>query len=153
MTRKASIGDKAPRFTVEDEEGNKHALPGKGITVLYFYPKDDTPGCTKQACSFKEAHQELIKENVSVFGINADGKESHTKFKQKYDLPFTLLCDEDKEVAKSYGVTEQKEMYGNKYLGINRTTFIIKDQTIQHVLTDIDVESHAETILKRVREL
>lgn len=117
------IGGKAPRFELEDQDGNKTRLPQKGTVALYFYPKDDTPGCTKQACSFRDNYTELIKKDIRVIVISGDDKKSHKEFKEKHDLPFPLLCDTDKEVCEQYGVAEQKQMFGNKHQQYNRSVY------------------------------
>lgn len=148
-----SIGEKPLDFKLEDQDGNKTRLPQKGTVALYFYSKDDTPGCTKQACSFRDNYTELIKKDIRVIVISGDDKKSHKEFKEKHDLPFPLLCDTDKEVCEQYGVAEQKQMFGNKYIGINRTTFIIQDGTLKEKITDIDVGNHAENILEIVKNL
>src|SRR3989338_21343 len=122
-----SIGDKAPEFELKDTSGNLIKLSSfKGkYLVLYFYPKDDTPGCTKEACNLRDNLSLLKKNNVEVIGVSLDDMDSHKKFMAKYTLPFTLLCDTGAEVSKKYGVYVQKSMYGKKFWGIARTTFLI----------------------------
>ena len=124
------VGSKAPQFTLESDEGKKIALKdflGKKV-VLYFYPKDDTPGCTKEACSFTENNAALKKAGAVVLGVSADSVESHGKFKRKYDLSFPLLSDPNREVIGKYGVWQEKNMYGKKMMGIVRTTYIIDSE-------------------------
>ena len=124
---KLSIGDTAPGFEALTDEGRSVKLSdyvGKRV-VLYFYPKDDTSGCTKQACGFRDSYPQIEEKNAVVLGVSPDGVESHRKFKTKYDLPFTLLVDEDNAIAEAYGVWGEKSMYGRTYMGINRSHFII----------------------------
>jgi thioredoxin-dependent peroxiredoxin len=143
-------GMKAPSFELMSEEGKKVSLKdfaGKKV-VLYFYPKDDTPGCTKEACSFSENQKKLQKAGAAVIGISADSVASHQKFKKKYDLGFTLLSDPDKEVIKKYDVWKEKSMYGKKYMGIERTTFIIDEQgKITHIFPKVKVTGHTDEVL------
>ncbi|MDQ3632964.1 MAG: thioredoxin-dependent thiol peroxidase [Acidobacteriota bacterium] len=144
-------GDKSPDFTGEDQNGKKVKLSdykGKKV-VLYFYPKDDTPGCTKQACSLRDGFAELKKNNIKVLGVSADDKESHQKFIKKYDLPFTLLADIDKTIINKYGVYGEKNMYGKKYMGIKRTTFLIdEDGIIKKIFKKVKTDEHADEVLK-----
>src|SRR5688572_29370698 len=124
------VGQKAPDFTVTDDAGGKLKLSdfkGRKI-VLYFYPKDDTPGCTKEACAFRDGLGEIRKRGAVVLGVSVDSVETHKKFKKKYDLNFPLLADPDKKMAEAYGTWKEKSMYGRKYMGIERTTFIIDEQ-------------------------
>jgi peroxiredoxin Q/BCP len=117
--------------------------------VLYFYPKDNTSGCTKEACSFQENLQVFRKKGAVVIGVSADSVASHAKFAEKYDLAFPLLSDESKDIIKSYAVWKEKSMYGKKYMGIERTTFIIDEQgVITHIFPKVKVEGHTEEILK-----
>ncbi len=123
-------GKKAPLFTLLDSEGRKVSLKsflGKKV-VLYFYPKDMTSGCTEEACDFRDAHPDFKKIDAVIFGISKDSIDSHKKFSQKYELLFTLLSDEDKKVIKKYFVWKEKSMYGKKYMGVERTTFIIDEK-------------------------
>lgn len=144
-------GEKAPDFTGKDQNGEEIKLSdykGKKV-VLYFYPKDDTPGCTKQACSLRDGFAELKKNNIEVLGVSADNKESHQKFIKKYDLPFTLLADTDKTIINKYGVYGEKNMYGKKFMGIKRTTFLIdEDGIIKKVFKRVKTGEHADEILK-----
>jgi thioredoxin-dependent peroxiredoxin len=123
------VGALAPDFTLPDEAGTMvhlAELRGKRV-VLYFYPKDDTPGCTAQACGFRDAYPEIEERNAVVIGISPDAEGSHQKFKTKYDLPFILLVDADHQVAEAYGVWEEHSMYGRQYMGITRSHFIIDE--------------------------
>ena len=143
-------GDAAPDFTARDERGNEVKLAdlrGERV-VLYFYPKDDTPGCTKQACSLRDSHLDLTEKNIRVLGVSLDDEESHQKFIGKFSLPFTLLADTDRKLSESYGVYGEKNMYGKKYMGISRTTFLI-DETgkIKKIINKPNVEQHAEEVI------
>lgn len=144
-------GDKAPDFSLPDQSGKIHKLTdyhGKKV-VLYFYPKDDTPGCTKEACSFRDNFAEFKKAGIEVLGVSVDDEKSHTKFAEKYDLPFTLLADKDKKVVVSYGVWGEKEMYGKKYMGTNRVTFLIGgDGKIVKVFDKVKPDEHAKEVLE-----
>src|SRR5207247_2681024 len=129
MANELQIGDKAPDFSLPDQNGQAvslKSLKGKQV-VLYFYPKDDTPGCTKEACGFRDSLRAVKNANTVVLRVNMDDAESHQKFIKKYSLPFTLLCDEDGKVSKAYGVYKKKNMYGKTYWGIERSTFIIDE--------------------------
>lgn len=120
-------GDVAPDFETVNDKGEKVKLSdfrGKRV-VLYFYPKDDTPGCTTQACGFRDSYSEVQEKNAVVLGVSPDGVESHQAFKQKFDLPFPLLADQDKEIANKYGVWGEREFAGRKYMGVNRSHFVI----------------------------
>jgi peroxiredoxin Q/BCP len=122
-------GDVAPDFETVDDEGRKVKLSdfrGKKV-VLYFYPKDDTPGCTTQACGFRDSYDTMQEKNAVVLGVSPDSVESHQKFKQKFDLPFPLLADQDKAIADKYGVWGEREYMGRKYMGINRSHFVIDE--------------------------
>ncbi len=146
-------GKKAPDFTLTDQDGRKHKLSdykGRPV-VLYFYPKDDTPGCTKEACSFRDNFDEYRKRGIEVLGVSADDEKSHGKFREKYDLPFALLADTDKTVVEKYGVWVEKNNYGKKYMGIARKTFLIdKDGKILHVFNKVKTEIHAEEVLEKL---
>ena len=146
-------GMKAPSFELMSDEGKKVSLKdfaGKKV-VLYFYPKDDTPGCTKEACSFSENQQRLKKAGAAVLGISADSVTSHQKFKNKYDLGVTLLSDPDKEVIKKYDVWKEKSMYGKKYMGIERTTFIVDESgKIKHIFPKVKVDGHTDEVLNHL---
>jgi len=150
------IGRAAPDFTLPSTTGEPVSLrqyKGKKTVVLYFYPKDDTPGCTKEACDFRDHHAELEAANVVVLGVSPDDMESHVKFRDKQRLPFPLLSDTDNEVARMYGVWKQKNLYGKKYMGIERTTFVIdKTGRIAQIWPKVKVEGHLGDVLEFVRE-
>ena len=150
------VGDKAPAFSLPSSEGKNVALKdckGKNV-VLYFYPKDDTPGCTKEACSFRDNLGRVRKNGAEVFGISADSIHAHEKFIEKYGLTFPLLSDENKEVIKAYGVWKEKSMYGRKYMGIERTTFIIDEKgKIAQIFPKVKVEGHTEEVIEKLIEL
>jgi len=152
-----AVGDKAPAFTLPDQDGKPVSLKsllGDGAVVLYFYPKDDTPGCTKEACSFRDDFSAFKKAGARVVGVSADGTAAHTKFRAKYDLPFTLLADEEKELVKSYGVWKDKVLYGRKYKGIERTTFVIdKKGVVRAIFPKVKVDGHSDKVLEAVRAL
>jgi thioredoxin-dependent peroxiredoxin len=143
------IGDPAPDITVLDDQGNPFNLSSlKGKTVvLYFYPKADTPGCTKEACGFRDNSEQLAKRNAVVIGVSPDTPSAQAKFKAKYELSFPLLADEDHQVAEAFGVWKEKSMYGKKYMGVERTTFIIgPDGRIAQVFNKVKPEGHAEEV-------
>jgi thioredoxin-dependent peroxiredoxin len=143
-------GDKAPKFNLESTNGEKIALEDfEGETVvLYFYPKDDTPGCTKEACNFRDNYQDLLDKGASVIGISPDNRESHEKFSEKYSLPFPLLVDKDHKIAEKYGVWVEKNMYGKKSWGIQRSTFIIgPDGKVQKAFNKVKVDGHSEEVM------
>jgi peroxiredoxin Q/BCP len=144
------VGDKAPAFSAKDQNGKTIALKdlkGKNI-VLYFYPKDNTPGCTMEACSLRDEHQYLSKKNFVVLGVSADDEKMHKKFATKYELPFSLLADTDMAVIKAYDVWGTKQFMGKIYDGIIRTTFIINEKgIISHVITDVKTKEHGKQIL------
>jgi peroxiredoxin Q/BCP len=150
------IGKPAPDFKLPSTTGEPVSLKqfkGKKTVVLYFYPKDDTPGCTKEACGFRDLAAEFEQAGSVILGISNDPMESHLAFQAKHKLPFTLLSDEDATVSKLYGVFKQKNLYGKKYLGIERTTFII-DRTgrVAQIYPRVKVEGHAEDLLEFVKE-
>ena len=144
------IGQKAPDFMLVSGSGKTLSLKdfsGKKI-VLYFYPKDNTSGCIKEACSFENNLKAIKKKGAVVVGISADSVDSHVKFAEKYGLSFLLLSDEKKDVIKSYGVWKEKSMYGRKYFGIERTTVVIDEQGIvQHIFSKVKVNGHTEEVL------
>ncbi len=148
---KLNIGDKAIDFKVKNQNGKEISLSdfkGKKI-VLYFYPKDDTPGCTAEACSLRDNYNSLIKQGYVVLGVSPDNEKKHLKFIEKYELPFDLLADTEQEIANAYGVWVEKSMYGRKYMGIARTTFIIDENgTIEEIIEKVDTKNHADQILK-----
>lgn len=145
-----AVGTVAPDFTLPDQNGNQvhlAALRGKPV-ILYFYPKDDTPGCTTEACGFRDSWHALEAKGVPVLGISKDSVESHRKFAEKYGLPFTLLADEDAQVAQVYGVWRERSMYGRTFMGIARSTFAIRpDGTIGHVWEKVKPDGHAGEVL------
>lgn len=148
-----SKGTKAPDFNLTDSEGNQHRLSDyEGETiVVYFYPKDDTPGCTKEACSFRDAYADFKEAGVEVIGISPDTEKSHKKFANKYDLPFTLLSDPDHQVSDAYGVWGLKKYMGREYEGIYRTTFIIgSDGEIKRVFENVKPSDHSQEVLEEV---
>lgn len=153
MAKELKIGDNAPSFSLLDDSGSKvslSALKGKKL-VLYFYPKDDTSGCTKEACSFRDSIKVFEKNNTVVIGVSKDNIASHQKFKKKYDLPFTLLSDESTEMLSQYGVWKEKSMYGKKYMGIERTTFIIDEKgKIMEIFNKVKVDGHTEEVLAKL---
>ena len=148
-------GDKAPAFSLPSDTGETIALKdlkGKPV-VLYFYPKDDTSGCTVEACEFRDSWKEVRKSGAVVLGVSPDGPGSHRKFKAKYDLPFSLLADEGHAVADAYGAWGEKSMYGRKYQGILRTTFLIgKDGRIARVFEKVKPKGHAAQVLAALNE-
>lgn len=150
------IGDKAPDFTLPTDGSGTvslKALKGKPV-ILYFYPKDDTSGCTKEACGFRDALPDFTKTGAAVIGVSKDGVASHDKFKKKYKLPFTLASDEDVAVAKRYGVWVEKSMYGRKYMGMDRSTFLIDGKgVIRGVWRKVKVPGHVEEVLAAAKEL
>ncbi|PCI21308.1 thioredoxin-dependent thiol peroxidase [Candidatus Wolfebacteria bacterium] len=149
-------GDKTKNFTLPDQNGDEHTLSdyrGKWV-LLYFYPKDDTPGCTKEACTIRDHFSEFKKANLVVLGVSVDSVESHKKFEEKYGLPFTLLADEKKEVVKKYDVWREKLMFGKKYLGVKRMSFLIDpDQRIAKIYKSVKPSEHAEQILNDLKNL
>ena len=148
-------GDKAPNFNLKDGEGKTAKLSdfkGRKV-VLYFYPRDDTPGCTKEACSFRDNLGTLKKLNVEVLGVSNDDSDSHKKFAEKYNLSFRLLADVDKKVSKDYGIYELKNMYGKEYYGITRSTFVIGEYgKIQKIYYKVNPEEHIKEIMEEVKK-
>ena len=144
-------GNRAPAFSTTDGEGNKVSLKdyrGEKV-VLYFYPKDDTPGCTKEACSFRDAFSDFKKSGIKVLGISPDTEASHKKFATKYKLPFTLLTDPEHKIADSYGVYGQKKFMGRSYMGVLRTTFLIDEQgKIKRIFAKVKPDEHAQEVLE-----
>ncbi|PKN80095.1 MAG: thioredoxin-dependent thiol peroxidase [Chloroflexi bacterium HGW-Chloroflexi-9] len=144
-------GDRAPAFSLKDQDGKVHDLKdyaGKTV-VLYFYPKDDTPGCTKEACSFRDNHEAINEVGAAVLGVSADDAASHQAFREKFGLPFPLLVDEGAKVASSYGGWGEKVLYGKTVIGMIRSTFIIgPDGVLTKVWKQVQAEGHAEHVLK-----
>ena len=150
------IGDKAPDFTLPADGGGQvslKAFKGKKV-ILYFYPKDDTPGCTKEACGFRDALPDFSKSGAVVIGISKDSAASHDKFKKKYSLNFILASDEDIKTAKLYGVWVEKSLYGRKYMGMDRSTFLIDGKgVIRGLWRKVKVAGHVEEVLIAAKEL
>ena len=150
-------GKNAPLFTLPSSTGEKIALKdfrGRSNVVLYFYPKDMTPGCTTEACSFRDLRGEFEEAGAVILGVSADELESHGKFVAKHGLNFPLLSDEDAKVCTEYGVWKEKSMYGRKFMGIERTTFVIdKAGTIRKIYPKVNVTGHADEVLELVRSL
>ncbi len=147
---KLKEGDKAPDFVAIDQSGKSISLKdfkGKKL-ILYFYPKDNTPGCTTEACNLRDNYDELLKKGFKIVGISNDGIDAHNKFIKKYTLPFPLIPDTDKKIVNDYGVYGEKSFLGKKFMGINRTTFIIsEDGIIEKIFTKVDTKNHTEQIL------
>jgi thioredoxin-dependent peroxiredoxin len=148
------VNDKAPDFSLANEDGQAVSLKdyrGKNV-VLFFYPKANTPGWTIEACGFRDAFQKIQRAGAIVFGISADKPSAQKKFKDKYDLPYSLLADVDKSIAKKFGVLKEKSLYGKKYMGIDRTTFLINPEgKIAAVVNGIKPEEHAEAVLQAIK--
>ena len=147
-------GKPAPDFTLLDQQGKKVTLSKlKGSPViLYFYPKDDTPGCTKQACAFRDAFADYEKAGARLIGVSPDDVASHGKFIKKHELPFTLLADTEKKVCAAFGVWKEKSMYGKKYMGVERTTFVIDARgVVRQIFPKVKVEGHSDTVLEALK--
>ena len=149
MAEELNVGDKAPAFSLPNERSETvtlKSLKGKQV-VLYFYPKDDTPGCTKEACGFRDSITPIGKADAVVLGVSMDDANSHARFIKKYGLPFSLLCDEDGTVSKAYGVYKKKNLYGRIYWGIERSTFII-DETgrLKAIFRKVKVDGHVADV-------
>lgn len=148
-----NVGDKAPDFKLKSDEGADVSLKdfkGKNV-VLYFYPKDDTPGCTKEACDFKEQQKKFDKKNAVIIGVSGDSVESHVKFKKKFGLPFFLLSDPDRKMLEAYGVWKEKSMYGRKYMGIERTTLVIDPAgIIIKIFPKVSVTGHVDEVFASI---
>lgn len=152
---KLKVGQSAPDFALPDQNGKTHKLSNyKGKWVLiYFYPKDDTPGCTKEACSIRDNLAMFEKSQAKILGISVDSVKSHDKFAKKYRLPFTLLSDEDKKVVKAYGVWGKKKFMGREYMGTNRTSFLIDPKgEISKIYEKVKPEAHAGEVLEDLAE-
>ena len=147
------VGKKAPAFSLNSGAGDKVSLKdflGQKV-VLYFYPKDNTSGCTKEACDFRDSFADFKKIKAVILGVSPDSEASHVKFTEKYELPFLLLSDSDKKVVEKYGVWKEKSMYGRKYMGVERSTFIIdKSGKISHVFRKVKVNGHVDELLKAI---
>ena len=150
-----NINDKAPEFTLQDENGKEislKSLRGK-VVVLYFYPRADTPGCTVEACEFRDTYKQMQKTGAVLLGISPDTPKAQKKFQEKFKLPFSLLADADKKIADTFGVLQEKNMYGKKVMGIVRTTFIIgPDGTILHIFSKVKPEGRAAEVLAYLKE-
>ena len=151
------VGQTAPDFTLPESGWNQVTLSdfrGKKNVVLYFYPKDDTPGCTKEACSFRDNMAMLNMDDAVVLGISGDSLKSHKKFKEKYELPFTLLSDEDGQACRLYGCLKEKTIFGKTSIGIERSTFLIdKKGIIREIWRKVKVDGHSEEILEKLRQI
>ena len=144
---KLKIGDTAPSIQMVDSDGNTFTIPGSDKIVLYFYPKDNTPGCTAQACNLNENLSSLQAKGYQVVGVSIDSNSSHSKFKSKYNLQFPLLSDPEHQLAESFGVWVEKSMYGKQYMGVARTTFIIdKKGIITDIIEKVDTKNHSSQI-------
>ena len=150
------VGDKVPDFTTLDDSGHPVSLSdfkGKSV-VLYFYPKDDTSGCTKEACDFRDAFPRFGKTDAEVLGVSPDSVESHRKFKEKYELPFKLLADDGHKLADKFGVWKEKSMYGRQFMGIERTTVLIDPNgRVARIFPKVRVPGHVEEVETALREL
>jgi peroxiredoxin Q/BCP len=148
------VGQKAPTFTLSDQNNVEHSLKqykGQWV-ILYFYPKDDTPGCTTEACSFRDSFSALKKAGIMVLGVSIDPVKKHAKFVEKYELPFTLLSDETKLVVEQYGVWGKKKFMGREYMGTNRVTFLIDPKgVIAKVYEKVKPDNHAQEIIKDIK--
>ena len=150
MPTKLKEGDKAPDFAMSDANGNVVRLKdlrGKKV-ALYFYPKDDTPGCTKEACAFRDSFSKFKKRGIEVLGVSLDSEKSHQKFAQKFDLPFTLLADTERKISDAYGTYGEKKFMGRKYMGVHRMTFLIDEKgKIKKIYEKVKPDDHAEEVL------
>jgi peroxiredoxin Q/BCP len=150
MLKELKEGSPAPEISLKTDKGEPFqlsSLRGKNV-VLYFYPKADTPGCTKEACEFRDSSEKFSKANTVIVGVSPDTDAAQARFKSKFDLPFTLLADKEHEAAETYGVWKEKSMYGRKYMGVERTTFVIDgDGTIKKIFPKVKVDGHAEEVL------
>ena len=151
---KLKEGDKAPNFVADTSGGGRLSLAdlaGKNV-ILYFYPKDDTPGCTKEACAFRDSYQKFLDAGAVVLGVSTDPVKSHDKFVKKFNLPFTLLADADRKIVEAYGVWGQKSFMGRKYMGTHRVTFLIgPDANIKKIWPIVKPEEHAEEVLEALK--
>lgn len=147
-------GSKAPAFTAKNQDGGEVSIDdfiGRKV-VLYFYPKDNTPGCTAQACNLRDNYEVLTIENIEVLGVSVDDEKSHVKFIGKHSLPFTLLSDTDHKIVEAYGVWVEKNMYGKKYMGTQRTTFIIDEEgKIAHIIKKVDTKNASSQVLNLLK--
>lgn len=150
MSNTVKIGDKAPEIKTINQDGEEVKLSdfkGKKV-ILYFYPRDNTPGCTTEACNFRDNYQSLLKEGFEVLGVSTDSQQSHKKFIEKFELPFHLLVDEDKKIVEDYGVWVEKNMFGKKRMGTARTTFLIDEEgKVEHIIKKIDNKNASQQVL------
>lgn len=156
MSQELKVGSQAPAFSLKNTDGKTVKLSDfKGQkVVLYFYPKDDTPGCTKEACSFRDNYAELQKRGVVVLGVSADNQKAHQKFTTKYGLPFTLLSDPEHMMLEKYNAWIEKSLYGRKYMGIARITYIINEEgKIAHIFSKVKPETHSQDVLNVIDTL
>jgi len=156
MSKTLKEGDKAPDFDAPTDGGGKLKLSGlKGRkVVLYFYPKDDTPGCTKEACGFRDNLKAFGKADAEIVGVSRDSEAKHGKFKEKYELPFTLVSDADGKICEAYGTWVEKSMYGRKYMGIDRATFLIDEKgVVRKIWRKVKVPGHVEEVLEAAKGL
>ena len=155
MSTELNVGDQAPVFALPDGSGRTvslQSLRGQHV-VLYFYPKDDTPGCTKEACGFRDAFASIRKTDAVILGLSLDGQQSHNKFIAKYNLPFSLLSDEDASISKAYGVYKGKNLYGKKSWGIERSTFVIDPVgVVKTVFRKVKVDGHVDEVLAALKQ-
>lgn len=148
---KITEGQKAPQFEGTDQNGKKVSLDGYAgkKVVLYFYPKDDTPGCTAEACNLRDNYSDLIEKGFAVIGVSPDNEKSHLKFSDKYNLPFPLIADPEKIILGKYGVWGEKNMYGKKVFGVKRTTFLIDENgVVEKIISKVDTKDHSTQIFK-----
>lgn len=154
MAKDVAVGQMAPELSIPDQDGKTVTLKsfrGKQV-VLYFYPKDDTPGCTKESCDFRDVESQILRAGGTILGVSLDGRESHQKFIKKFGLPFQLLSDEDAAISKAYGVYKEKNMYGRKYWGIERSTFIIGPEgKVKAIFRKVKVDGHADEVLAALK--
>lgn len=154
MAKDVAVGQMAPELSIPDQDGKTVTLKsfrGKQV-VLYFYPKDDTPGCTKESCDFRDVESQILRAGGTILGVSLDGRESHQKFIKKFGLPFQLLSDADAAISKVYGVYKEKSMYGRKYWGIERSTFIIGPEgKLKAIFRKVKVDGHADEVLAALK--
>lgn len=154
MAKDVAVGQMAPELSIPDQDGKTVTLKsfrGKQV-VLYFYPKDDTPGCTKESCDFRDVESQILRAGGTILGVSLDGRESHQKFIKKFGLPFQLLSDADAAISKVYGVYKEKNMYGRKYWGIERSTFIIGPEgKLKAIFRKVKVDGHADEVLAALK--
>ncbi|MBM4139649.1 MAG: thioredoxin-dependent thiol peroxidase [Nitrospira sp.] len=154
MAKDIVVGQVAPELSIPDQDDKTVTLKsfrGKQV-VLYFYPKDDTPGCTKESCDFRDVESQVLRAGGTILGVSLDGRDSHRKFIKKFGLPFQLLSDEDAAISKIYGVYKEKNMYGRKYWGIERSTFIIDPEgKVKAIFRKVKVDGHADEVLAALK--